>query len=312
MAEVAGRTSGVVATAIITVAVALYAFRRLRKPEERERLAEWARTQRRRPLLGAPLRAVDAADRRVLRPVLRAASGPARFARDRLLPGRLGIELTSVLVAAGVGLYVYGLYVDQLTPDPRLLTPLDRLVASATIASLPLGPLVDAARVVTAAGSVWMTGALALAAGVWLAVRRRFAEALALAGGWIVVVATVHLTKAIVDRPRPVAAFVDVETSSYPSAHAAQALTLVALGLVVARRAPGWVRPAAVVLAAVALAALVGLTRVYLRAHHLSDVAGGWGLGAGVFGLAAAIAIVAGRLAATGDGDTLPARGKAR
>ena len=36
---------------------------------------------------------------------------------------------------------------------------------------------------------------------------------------------------------------------------------------------------------AIALAAAIGLSRIYLRAHCWSDVAGGWGLGVGVFGL---------------------------
>ena len=40
------------------------------------------------------------------------------------------------------------------------------------------------------------------------------------------------------------------------------------------------------------LAAAIGLSRIYLRAHYWSDVAGGWGLGVGIFGLLAAIAMV--------------------
>ncbi len=44
--------------------------------------------------------------------------------------------------------------------------------------------------------------------------------------------------------------------------------------------------------AAIALAAAIGLSRIYLRAHLWSDVAGGWGLGIGVFGLLTAIALV--------------------
>ena len=40
------------------------------------------------------------------------------------------------------------------------------------------------------------------------------------------------------------------------------------------------------------LSAAIGLSRIYLRAHYWSDVAGGWGLGVGIFGLLAAIALV--------------------
>ena len=49
---------------------------------------------------------------------------------------------------------------------------------------------------------------------------------------------------------------------------------------------------AALVGGALVLAAAIGLSRIYLRAHYWSDVAGGWGLGAGVFGLCAAIALI--------------------
>ena len=40
------------------------------------------------------------------------------------------------------------------------------------------------------------------------------------------------------------------------------------------------------------VAAAIGLSRVYLHAHLWSDVAAGWGLGVGVFGTLAAIAMI--------------------
>jgi len=40
------------------------------------------------------------------------------------------------------------------------------------------------------------------------------------------------------------------------------------------------------------VAAVVGLTRVYLRARYWSDVVGGWALGAGIFGAVATIALL--------------------
>jgi undecaprenyl-diphosphatase len=58
------------------------------------------------------------------------------------------------------------------------------------------------------------------------------------------------------------------------------------------RLRPGMARGAAVVMAGLALTALVGLSRVYLNVHYLSDVNAGWALGAAAFSLCAAVALV--------------------
>jgi undecaprenyl-diphosphatase len=47
------------------------------------------------------------------------------------------------------------------------------------------------------------------------------------------------------------------------------------------------------VVAGIAVAALVGLSRVYLHVHYLSDVSGGWALGVSAYALCAAVALVA-------------------
>ena len=296
VAELAGRTGGVLGAVIVVIGGSVYAYRRLRHPEERRRLRDWWETQSRRGALRPLARVAGWLGRTVLAPAGRVLTGPARFAVNRLTPGGLGIELTSTLAAAGVGLYVFGLYVSLLAPDPDLLTPLDGLARSA-VAVLPAGALVDVAAVVTEAGSSSVTAALAVVAALCLAFRRRWPEAVALFAGFALVLASVNIAKVAVDRPRPAEALLGGDFPSYPSGHAAYAVTFVAVALVIARRAPGAGRPAAIVLVGVALAVLVGLTRVYLGAHYLSDVSGGWGLGAGVYGVCAAVAIVVGHLA---------------
>ena len=85
--------------------------------------------------------------------------------------------------------------------------------------------------------------------------------------------------KILLGRERPEIALHPVETHSFsfPSGHAANTMTvLVAIAVfALPRRYRGWSVPLAI-----ALAALVGLTRPWLGVHWPSDVLGGWMLAA--------------------------------
>jgi undecaprenyl-diphosphatase len=123
-----------------------------------------------------------------------------------------------------------------------------------------------------------------------LASRGRLAEVVVLVGGFAIIYVAVQVTKGAIDRPRPPAPLVDTSGSSFPSGHAAYATAWVAAAVVFMRRL-GLVN-AAVMIGAVVLALAIGFSRIYLHAHLWSDVAGGWGLGVGVFGVLGAGALV--------------------
>jgi undecaprenyl-diphosphatase len=61
---------------------------------------------------------------------------------------------------------------------------------------------------------------------------------------------------------------------------------------VVFRVRPGWRYGSALVAGGFAVTALIGLSRVYLGVHYLSDVSGGWALGVSAFTICAALAMV--------------------
>ncbi|HEU4975018.1 MAG TPA: VTT domain-containing protein [Baekduia sp.] len=268
-------------TTIVVLAAILWAWRRLRHREERERLAAWVDAQLDRPLL-RPLGAV-------LRPAWRWSRGPLRFVRDRLTPGELGLEVTTLLAFVVVGAYAFFAYGFSL--DHGTLLPGDSR-AFALGANVRAQWLTHVAKVVTAFGSSPVVGAATLVTVVVLLARRRGVAAATLAVGALATFGLVHLAKAGFDRSRPPHGLVDTVGQSFPSGHAAYAVAWVVIAVLLTRGGSGFARASAVVVAAVALAVLIAATRVYLRAHYLSDVVGGAGLAAAVFGLCGIVGLV--------------------
>jgi undecaprenyl-diphosphatase len=86
--------------------------------------------------------------------------------------------------------------------------------------------------------------------------------------------------KAAIDRPRPLGSLIATSGAAFPSGHAiASAVTAVGLVLVVTPPGPKrWRWEVRAVVFAVAMA----VSRVYLRAHWLSDTVAGGLLGAGL------------------------------
>ena len=270
----------------VTVAVIVgivYTYRR------RRQIRDWLVARRDRPLV-KPLFVVGApVYRGVVRPAVRFIRPYVSFTRDRLTPGELGLELTTLLAVGGVGMFFFFVYVVEL--DRTLApTPFDSELLDLAD-ELRMSMLVDVAKVVTTLGAFPTVAGLVTAVVALLVVRRRYAEALVLVAGLILVYIAVHLTKDAIARPRPDDRLVDTSGLAYPSGHAAYATTWVAAAVILTRRLR-LVASGALVFVALGIATAVGVSRVYLRAHWWSDVSGGWGLGAGIFCLLAGIALV--------------------
>jgi membrane protein DedA with SNARE-associated domain/membrane-associated phospholipid phosphatase len=261
-------------TTIVVLAVLVWAYRHFRVEENRERTMAWIDTQLDRPAL-RPVAAI-------VRPVARWAKGPMRFFWNRITPGELGLELTTLLAIAAVGSFAFVGNAIELNDKTRLTG--DR-TAFRWADKIRSDTLDDVAKAVTHLGSLTAVLIGIVLTIVVLLMRRRVIESVSLAAGMLLTFVAVHVAKEAVDRPRPSDALVSTDGMSYPSGHAAYAFAWVAIAVVLTRTLPGLARTTLAIVAAIVVAVAVGLTRVYLRAHYLSDVVGGAGLAATTFAL---------------------------
>ena len=276
--DYAGKGAFVLGTLIVVVVGSIVLRRHFRVEENRRNAVRWMEGHRgTRWLVGTARR---------FAPQL-------RFLWNRVTPGgSFGLEFTSLMATLAVAGFVLIGYTSIVGGDPGP-TPGD-MTAIDIAESLRAGWLVDVAEVVTTLGSFALVLPLAAICGAVLAARRRWAEVGVLAFGLAITFAGVHELKADVGRPRPEGGLVEASGSSFPSGHAAYSTFYVWLTVtIVVRLRPGISRGTAVIAAGIAVAALVGLSRVYLDVHYLSDVNAGWALGAAAFSLCAAVALVA-------------------
>jgi undecaprenyl-diphosphatase len=277
--------------ALIAGIVALIHLRR--SPEARAKVRDWIDERDDRPGWSVLAKISRPVWHFLLKPAAAIADFAARFSLERLTPGNLGLELTTLLTLALVGGFSFFLLGDVvlLEGEPRI----DRW-AEDVATSLRSEMLVDVAKVVTEIGSSPVTAVLVVATAIFAAVRRRTIDAVSLIAGWLIVFVLVHVTKTAYDRARPPEGLVETFNQAFPSGHSAYAISLIAVATVLVRAGVGWAVRIAAVTVAVILAAIVGVTRIYLRAHFLTDVLGGFALAVAIWSLVGVLALFGGRV----------------
>jgi undecaprenyl-diphosphatase len=129
-------------------------------------------------------------------------------------------------------------------------------------------------------GSAWVNWPLRAAAVALLAWRRHWLRLAAFALAVLTSEVLIGSVKAAYDRPRPPGSLIATSAAAFPSGHAiASAVTAVGLVLVLAPPGPRRWRWE---VRAVVFATVMALSRVYLRAHWLSDTVAGGLLGGGL------------------------------
>ena len=276
-AHAAGQGTLFFGIAVIAIVAIVWAVRFLREPENRQRLVE-----------GMEKRAW-------LRPVVvfgRKVQPQARFLFARITPGGLGLEFTTLLAVLAVAVYVVVAYTSTISAHPGP-TPGDQ-TALHVASDLQAAWLVSLAKVVTTLGASAIVIPVAVIAIGFLAWERRWQEAAVIAIAMLIIFIGVAELKAFTDRPRPPHPLTGSEGSGFPSGHAAHSMLWPWLALtLVIRLRPGIAGGTALLVTGFVIAAVVGLSRVYLRVHYLSDVTSGWALGAAAFCLCAAVAMLA-------------------
>jgi membrane protein DedA with SNARE-associated domain len=278
--RIAGKGTLVFGVIVAVVVGVVVVVRFMRVRENRQRLATWMEGHR-------ALRPLVALGRRI--------EPEARFLWARITPGGLGLEFTSLIAILSVALFVLIGYTSIVSGDPGP-TPGDD-AAFEVAADLRADWLTDAAKVATALGSTTAILAVGLIVAAALAARRHWPELAVLVASLVILHFAVPALKDAIDRPRPGGALIDQSGASFPSGHAAYAVIYPWLALLLAvRLRPGMTRASMLIAAGIALAALIGLSRVYLRVHFASDVNAGWGLGVSVFAGCTAIAMLVAHL----------------
>jgi undecaprenyl-diphosphatase len=210
------------------------------------------------------------------------------FVARRLRPeGALGLSLTVSLLAVGVAGWAFGAVVQDVVAGESL-NRVDRPVFRFFVAHREPWAT-SAARALTSLGGSALLIPLLVAVGLgwWWRTRRWGPLGLlagGYAGGWVLSTAI----KDLVARPRPPTALALTHASgfTFPSGHATDAtVAWLLLASLAAGTTARWPAKVAWWAAAAAMAVTVGFTRLYLGVHWLTDVAGGFALGAAWVGI---------------------------
>jgi undecaprenyl-diphosphatase len=214
------------------------------------------------------------------------------WVRRRLEPRSLrGLPLTAALAGVVLCLTLLGERTEDVLERHVSYDP----AVTGFAVSHRFGALTEVMRAITWLGSPAILVPLIVAIGATFLIRRRDARpGIALFAAFVGAMLLSDLGKAVVDRARPPhrLSLVSAGGTAFPSGHATQAMAVYAMVAILAslgatrrRQLLAWSGAGAVVL-------LVGVSRIYLGVHWLSDVVAGYALGGLWVSILAAAAVL--------------------
>jgi undecaprenyl-diphosphatase len=275
-----------------TIVAIVYLVRRFRQPEERAKLSKWLDEQERDfPKRAVVIRPLRRAFNRIVVPVARFFGPQLKFAWERFTPGDLGLEFTTLMAVLMAGGYTLYFFTVAALDWPTEFTTRINNAAFRVADSIRTDWLDTVAEWITHLGAFPVAGLFTLIAAGYCVYRKRLPEAIVLILSLTIAGLLTQPMKAWTDVPRPPDSLVPTMGQSFPSGHTAYAITYISIAITL-ERVRDIVTRAALVLLAIALATAIGLSRVYLRAHYLSDVIGGAALTATITALLAALLLL--------------------
>ena len=148
------------------------------------------------------------------------------------------------------------------------------------VVSIEWGPAVTASQFLDFVGSAWVVWPTMAAVAGWLAWRRRWDAFSTWVVAMVVSQMMVGPVKNLYMRPRPTMSLVETSSWSFPSGHAVVGGAIAIAAVIVL--VPAGPKRRNLEMLAIAFAVVMALSRVYLRAHWLSDAAAGVALGAAI------------------------------
>lgn len=146
--------------------------------------------------------------------------------------------------------------------------------------SAEFDPAVAAAKVLDFVGSAWVTWPVMVAIAGLLAWRRRWEALLSWVLAMVVSQLMIGPVKDLYMRARPPTSLVDTTGWSFPSGHSVAGAAIAVAAVIVL--VPAGPKRRNLEMLAASFAVVMALSRVYLQAHWLSDVAAGAALGAAI------------------------------
>jgi undecaprenyl-diphosphatase len=164
----------------------------------------------------------------------------------------------------------------------------ERIVDSISSSVLIPVSLAAAANWVTTIGSLTVTASAGILMGLWLLIKEKWRSAAVMLASIAATGLALGTLKEFFMRARPDHAVTSIlhlagallEDPSFPSGHAAMAAAFfTAFAYLLAPRMRTWVKRELLILFSVLVVIAIGLSRIILNVHWVSDVIAGWALG---------------------------------